>query len=214
MTVEAKACVSIVLLALFSDATGVAAAQTLRDRIREQGRSRPGVPLILPPVAPADLLPKTIEQVASEADAVVLATLFSKGSRLVADQFIATDFAVVVSRAVAGRVPVLPSATPGVTVPLILSVAGGEALVDGVVVRTKNGNLEPIKEGHQYLLFLRSARPDHRPGEYEIYDEAIFEIVDEAVRPLFKDAANIFTGTVDRRASDFVNRIERAGRSR
>ena len=70
-------------------------------------------------------------------------------------------------------------------------------------------DFEPIKDGGQYMLFLRAGRLPG-PGRYEIYYGAIFEVSQNTVRPLLRNAKDIFRGTADARLEDLVGRIQKA----
>lgn len=66
------------------------------------------------------------------------------------------------------------------------------------------------KEGSTYVLFLRPARRSTLPNNYELHAEGIFEIDGDRVIPLFRDAINVFGGTIDRDVNAFTARIRNA----
>jgi hypothetical protein len=189
------------------DVSQIAAAQNLRELARQHAQRNPGVPLEQP-APPGDYWPKTIEELTKEADVVLLAKLSGMRSYLSpTEDRVLTDYTIVEARVIAGRLPTLTSHTPGTVVPLILTVYGGEAIVDGVLIRGTDNDRDAISDGGQYLMFLRrSGHPD--AGRYEIYYGAIFEILPETVRPLLKNAALVFKGTVNPRPQDFISQIQ------
>lgn len=93
--------------------------------------------------------------------------------------------------------------------PLILTVYGGEVIVDSVLIRGTDNDRAAIKDGEQYLLFLRQSR---RPGagRYEIYHGGVFEILQDKVTPLLKRADAVFKGSVGATLKDLIAQIETA----
>jgi hypothetical protein len=176
---------------------------------REQSIRNPGVPLLIPQ-APSDYLPKTIEALARESEVVLLGRMSKVESYLSAsgDQVL-TDFSILAPQVIAGRLNSLSVPRPGEGVPLILTVWGGEVVVDDVPVRGVKTDGEPIKDGAQYLLFLRQARQSG-PGRYEIYYGGAFEIVHSEAKPLLRNADTIFKGTNDTRLTELTSRIQKA----
>lgn len=187
-------------------------AQTLRDRVREFGREHPNAVYRFPR-APVDFAgPQTIEGIARSAE-VVQCRLTKGETRLVADEVVVTDYAIVEPLLLAGRLPAQQTSRPGApATPMILTVWGGKMVVDGVPVEAEGGYAP--KEGGTYVLFLRRARRSTLPNNYELHAEGIFEIDGDRVIPLFRDAINVFGGTIDRDVNAFTARIRNAVRSR
>jgi hypothetical protein len=201
----------LMLVSIFQSST-LASQQNLRTLAREQARRDPSSPILLPS-PPAELWPRAIGEIATDADVVLQARLARSKSYLDSkEDRIHTDYLILEPSVVAGRLLSPTSPAPGLGVPLRLTVWGGEAIVDGVTIRATDTNREPIKDGGNYLLFLK-ASPTREVGLYEIYYGAIFEIVEGAVTPLHKQAADVFKGTIDARLKDFVLRIQTAVRA-
>jgi hypothetical protein len=199
------------MLVAISGLSGIAAAQNLRELAREQAIRNPGVPLVRP-APPGDYWPKAVEELAREADIVLQAKLTRINSYLSStEDRVLTDYSILGPDVIAGRLRLPPMQIPGKTVPLIVSVYGGEVVVEGVPIRVTDQNFEAIKDGRQYLLFLKQSRRAE-PGRYEIYYGGIFEISQEEVKPLLKRADDVFKGTVDARVNDLVARIRAAVR--
>ena len=188
-------------------------AQTLRDRVREFGREHPNAVYRFPR-APVDFGgPQTIEGIARSADVVVQCQLIKGDTRLVADEVVVTDYAIVEPLLLAGRLPAQQTSQPGApTTPMTLSVWGGKMLVDGVPVEAAGGYAP--KEGNTYVLFLRPARRSTLPNNYVLNAEGIFETDGDRVIPLFRDAINVFGGTIDQDMNAFTARIRNAVRTR
>jgi hypothetical protein len=201
---------SLRLLAALVLFPSTAAAQNLRERAREYAREHPGVPYELP-APPGEYWPKTIQEVAREADVVLLAKLSRMKSYLSSNENgVVTDYSIADQSLIAGRLPVLPTQTPGTVVPLILTVNGGEVIVDGGVVRLTDTGREAIKDGGEYLLFLKQSRLRPETGRYDIYYGAIFDISQDMVKPLLRQADGIFKGTTRAPLRDLISQIETA----
>lgn len=182
------------------------AGQNLRELARELGPRNPGQPLYWP-APPGEYSPKGIEKVAAEADVVLRAKLSRSRSYLGPNEDrILTDYSILDGRVIAGRLPLLATRTPGTSIPLILTVYGGDVIVDGVLIRGTDGNFEAIKDGGEYLLFLKQSRSSE-VGRYEVLDGAVFEILQENVRPLLKQADILFKGTVPARLNELLSKI-------
>jgi hypothetical protein len=189
------------------------AAQNLRELAREQARQNPGVPLEQPS-PPGDYWPKTIDELAREAEVILEARLSRVNSYLGSNEDrILTDYAISEATVIAGRLPVIATRTPGVAVPLIVTVYGGQANVDGVLVRAIDVNREAIKDDGRYLVFLRQSRSAGL-GRYEIHYGCIFEIVGDQARPLLRRAEDVYKGTRNASLSDLRERVKRAVRER
>lgn len=204
-----KVVIHLLMLVAIFGGSGIAFAQNLRELAREQAIRSPGVPIVLPS-APAELWPKAIEEIASQADVILQAKLSRINSYLdQKEDRVHTDYRILEPNVIAGRLLPLSMPVPGSGVPLILTVWGGEVIVEGVTIRGVDTNREAIKDGGYYLLFLKPS-PRREAGLYEIYYGAIFEIEQGAVTPLLKQADDVFKGTIDARLKDLVLRIQTA----
>jgi hypothetical protein len=198
----------LLILVAISAVPGIAAPQNLRDLAREQAIRNPGVP-ISQPAPPGNYSPKDIEELAREADVVVLATLTRINSRLSsAEDRVLTDYSITGPNFIAGRLPSLSAKAPGVISPLILTVLGGEVIVEGVPIRGFDQHREEIKDGGQYLLFLKNSRQE--AGRYVVYYGGIFEVSQDKLKPLLKEAERVFKGTAEARVDGLISRIRAA----
>jgi len=204
------ACVIACCLMLSGTALSpLTASQNFPELARRLGPPPDGKPIPVPS-SPGEYWRTTIEDVAREAVVVLRATLSRKYSYLApSEDRILTDYTMVNPQVIAGVLPVTTTETTGAPPPLTLTVWGGEAIVEGVPMRSVNVDIEPINDGGEYLLFLRPDRTPG-PGRYEIYYGAIFEVSQELVRPLLRNARDIFSGTADTRLTELVARIGKA----
>lgn len=204
------AVLQLILLAVFFNVPTAAFSQNLRDQARQQAVQNPGVP-IYQPAPPDGHYPKLVEELAREADLVVHATLSHPHSYLSpGEDRILTDYAIQKPNVIAGRLPQVSARVPGQRVPLILTVWGGVVTLEGVPVRGKDQNRESIRDGGEYLLFLRQSRQPE-PGRYEIYYGGAFEILaGEKVKPLLKRANDVFKDTVDAHLTPLLARVRAA----
>jgi hypothetical protein len=203
----------VICLAMFAATFDVlemaVGAQNLRELAREQAQRKPGVPLDQPS-APRHFRSKTIEELAKEADVVLQGKLSRINSYLAPrEDRVLTAYSISVIDVIAGRMPTLSTPTPGSAVLLILTVYGGEVLVEGVLIRGRDNNREDITDGGQYLMFLRPSRPPEQ-GHYEIYYGGIFEIQHDKMRSIFHQANEAFRGWIDARPQDLMLRIRTA----
>ena len=98
---------------------------------------------------------------------------------------------------------------PAPGTPLILTVEGGETLIEGVTVRSGNPNYGPLRDGGYYLMFLSPSRQPE-PGRYEIFHGGIFEVTQDRVKPLVKTPDIVYKQSVDERRPEFIARIKKA----
>lgn len=148
--------------------TAALARQNLRDLARQQAVRNPGVPLEQP-APPADYRPKTIEELTREADVVLVGQLVRLKSYLgPSEDRILTDYTVLGAKVLGGRLSRMTQPAPGAIPSLTVTVYGGEATVEGVLVRGTDTNRDPIKDGAQYVVFLKESR-SAQAGRYEIY---------------------------------------------
>lgn len=198
--------VAAILLAFgtFEDA----AAQRLREQAREHSVLRPGEPMLQPaPPGPHD--PKSIEELSVGADVVIQARLQKLKSYVNdAGRRVLTDYLIVEPRILAGGFTGAPSPTPGVAAALIMTVFGGEIVLEGVTVRALSQNLDAIHEKREYLLFLRS---DSKQGRYSIYNGGIFDVSSGELTPLLKLGHEFFKDTTrEKRVNEAISRIQAA----
>ncbi|MEO5895595.1 MAG: hypothetical protein ABIS06_07830 [Vicinamibacterales bacterium] len=202
----------IMFVAIFG-ASSVAAPQNLREAARAQAIRNPGVSLEQP-APPSDYEPKAIEELAKESVVVLQARLWKASSYLSQrEDRILTDYQIAQPKVIAGRLGVASPSLPGPVQPLILTEWGGEVLIEGVPVRGTDHSREPIRDGGEYLLFLRESRPP-KPGHYEIFYGAIFEVVQDEVKPLLKEADRVFKGPLEARLKELVLRIQSSVQAR
>jgi hypothetical protein len=91
-----------------------------------------------------------------------------------------------------------------------LIVYGGEIVLEGVRVQGIDNNREAIKNGTQYLLFLKEGRGG-RSGHYEIYYGGIFEVLNgQKVDPLLKAADRVFESAAGTSLKEMIARIQGA----
>lgn len=190
------------------------AAQNLRESARRQLAQNPGRALLLP-APPADYLPKSVEELTTESDVVVQARLVEDRSYLSRNEdYVLTDYRIQAPQIIAGRPSARTSPVPGQGTPLTLTVFGGDVMLEGVLVRAIDNNREPIKNGGQYLLFLKEA-PGGQPGQYWIYYGGIFELLDGGrLDPLMKAASRVFHDAQGVALKEMVERIQAAKRVR
>lgn len=208
------AIVQVLLLLVLISVPRSAFSQNLRDLARQQAVQNPGVPLDQP-APPGDYQPKSVEELAREADLVMHATLSRPHSYLSSSEDrILTDYSIQKPIVVAGRLPDVSARIPGQVQPLVLTVWGGTVTIEGIPVRGTDYNREPITDGGEYLLFLRKSRVPE-PGRYEIYYGGAFEISQgERVKPLLKQAKDVFKDTVDERLTQLLARVRKAVQAR
>jgi hypothetical protein len=164
----------------------------------------------LQPASPAHFEPKTIEALTREAEVVVQATLVLARSYVSpqADRVL-TDYAIVTPTILAGRSPVSTPSRAGTAPALILTVYGGEVVLEGVTVRGFDTSREPITNGGQYLLFLMPSRSG-QAGQYEIYYGGIFEIGAGNARALIRERDRVFKDAADVSLRSLLDRIQAA----
>src|SRR5262245_59314396 len=120
----------VLMLCAVAGVSVVVAAQNLRELAREQSTRNPGV-AIDQPAPPGDYGPKTIAQLAREADVVLLGRLKRIGSYLSSNEDrVLTDYSIAEANTVAGHMPVVATQIPGKSETPILTVFGGEVTVE------------------------------------------------------------------------------------
>jgi hypothetical protein len=191
-----------------------AGAQPLNELAKAHSRKYPGTPLIqVGP--PGDYLPKTIEELTREAEIVIHARLVRLKSYVGADgERVLSDFAIRGNVMLAARTADAAAAVQGgITGTLIVTVFGGEVMIEGVEVQSSSGGSAAITDGGEYLLFLKKAR---RPGagRYEPYYGAVFSIEEGKLKPLLRDGNRVFKDASEAALPEVVSQIEAAARFR
>ena len=174
----------------------------------------PGMPMIQ--VSPlGDYLPKTIEELTREADVVIDARLMRLKSYVGADgRNVLSDFAIRDHLLLAAQSSEAAAAVQGnVTAPLIVTVDGGEVIIDGVHVRSHDANRRSITDGGEYLVFLKKARQPGA-GRYELYYGAVFSIEEGKLKPLLRDGNRVFNDAYEAALPEVVSKVEAAARFR
>jgi hypothetical protein len=188
--------------------------QALREVARRQAIENPGVPL-QHVSGPVEYVPKPVEQVANGAIAIVLGKLVRlKGYVDASGTAVLTDYLITEPTVVAGQLPTLVERVPTPGKSLILTVVGGETIIEGVIIRSESPSFDPIEERTQYLLFLG---PSQQPGptRFETHYGGIFQVLPNKLKPLMKQADRILQGfTADEPAHVFVARMQKAVKAR
>jgi len=119
---------------------------------------------------------------------------------------------------IAGELPAPTQRVPRPGTSPILTVYGGEVVLEGVTVRCTDNNRDAIKDGAQYLIFLRPSRAPSTAGasRYEVYHGVIFEVSGDQVRGLLNNADHVFADLLKHRPTpkDLVARIQKAAQAR
>ena len=215
---SSKALVYLFAIATCLGVSSPVASQELLELARAQAIRRPGRPVEIP-AAPAHNPPKTLDQLTNEAVAVVQVTLSrinsyvgSRGDRVL------TDYLITTPMVIAGELPAPTQRVPRPGTSPILTVYGGEVVLEGVTVRCTDNNRDAIKDGAQYLIFLRPSRAPSTAGasRYEVYHGVIFEVSGDQVRGLLNNADHVFVDLLKDRATpkDLVARIQKAAQAR
>jgi hypothetical protein len=190
-----------------------AGGQHLREMAKIHARKYPGMPLLqVGPVG--DYLPKTIEELTREAEIVIHARLARLKSYVGADgERVLSDFAIRDQLLLAARTADAAAAAQGASQPLIVTVYGGEVMVEGVEVQSSSANSAAITDGGEYLLFLMKARLPGT-GRYEPYYGAVFSIEQGKLKPLLRDGNIVFKDAYEVALPEVVSKIEAAARFR
>jgi hypothetical protein len=181
--------------------------QTLSDQVR----LNPGTPVNIG--VERTFAPMTIEGLARGAHVVLQARLSKLKSYLMADdENVVTDYLLIGPQVIAGDLPVT-SSTPGATVPVVLGVWGGEVMVNGTpIIATDHNMTEELKNGTEYLLFLRKFGKE--AGHYQIYNGGVFAIERGYARPLIVQSDATFRGASHAPLAELIPRIQRGAKSR
>jgi hypothetical protein len=190
-----------------------AGAQPLNELAKAHSRKYPGTPL-LQVGPPGDYLSKTIEELTREAEVVIHARLVRLKSYVGADgERVLSDYAIRDNVMLAARTADAAAVVQGASQTLIVTLFGGELMIEGVEVRSSDANLAAIADGGEYLLFLMKARRAG-PGRYEPYYGAVFSIEQGKLKPLLRDGNRVFKDAYEAALPEVVSQIEAAARFR
>ena len=194
----------ITITVVFGILSSVGFAQTtITERIR-LAKEKPGTPVIVGTLGEPTTM--NVEELAKQATLVLEATVTRIRTYINAtDTAVVTDFAMTPLRVLAGQVPVTASRAPGVASPLIVTVYGGEVVKDGITIRAENHTLEPLKDRSTYLLFLRPSPQE--PRQFNVFNAAVFEVMDDTVRPLARGGRQLFGDFIGVPRADLARRI-------
>ena len=210
----------LVVVGLTLGVSSPAVAQDLLEMARHYAVRYPGQPVQIPS-SPGHYEAKTLEQLTHEAVAVVQATLRWRRSYIggTRGDRVLTDYEITAPLAIAGQWPVSVQRVPGPGAPLpVLTVFGGEVVLEGVTVRAHDVNRAQIKDAAEYIVFLRPSRGASRAREiaYEIYQGGIFDISGDHVTGLLKNADDVFADFLKDRPKpdELLARIQKAAQHR
>jgi hypothetical protein len=203
---DMRLCIVAAAVALFIMARPLT-GQTLSDQVRMS----PGTPVKID--LQREFAPMTIEALAKGAHVVLQARLSKLGSYLMPDdENVVTDYMLIGPRVIAGELPVT-SSTLGATVPLVLGAWGGEVMLNGTaIIATDHTMTEDLKNGTEYLLFLKKF--GKVAGHYQIYNGAVFAIEQGYARALIVHSDAIFRGASHVPVAELIPRIQRGAKSR
>jgi hypothetical protein len=152
-------------------------------KVKEPGvYIEPGTPVINPEVPPVSFEEFT-RNLACEADAVVTATIKDQTSQLTEDkEFIFTDYSAAVEEIHKNN----QSAPISANIIITITRPGGRVEIKGKVVAALDAAFKPLKEGHQYLLFLKyvpqtGAYQTIRQGSFLIKGNTLVAMTDEPI---------------------------------
>jgi hypothetical protein len=214
-----KAFVYLFIVGMVLSVSRPAIGQELLELARAQAMRYPGLPVQIPS-PPGHYERKTVDQLTNEAVAVVQAKLSrirsyvggSRGDRVL------TDYLIIEPAVIAGQLPALVQRVPSSGTSPILTVYGGEVVIEGVTVRCTDTDRAAIEDGAQHLIFLRPARTPGTSGtgRYEIHYGGIFEVSADEVKALLKNADDVFSDFLQERPKpkDLVARIQKAAQHR
>ncbi len=158
-----------------------------------------------------DYNPKTIEQLTAEADLVVVCTLTRGKSYLSPnEEDVFTDYMISEYRILAGTL-MATSGPLGSVTPPVLTMFGGEVMLDGVPALTRNFNFGPFADG-RYLLFLGGGGKE--PWRYRLWHAGVFALNGEQARPMLNQSESVYVGVEQTLASALIARVEDAARGR
>jgi hypothetical protein len=156
-----------------------------------------------PGEAPFDFQ-KFLQEMAGEADAVVIGTVRDKSSQLTEDEdYVFTDYDMTVAEVLKDNAaaPIQPNKGIVVTRP------GGTILLDGRIVEALDESFQPLRKKNQYLLFLRFIPST---GAYEaLNSKAGFRIGDDKISKLTKEPLAFDDANV----ASFINEVRAASSS-
>lgn len=161
----------------------------------------PGMPE-LSPTGGATLPANTLENLTSNADAIVVVTVKSKVSQLTeSENFIFTDYEVTVTEVLKDNSDAPLVAGNGITIVR----PGGAVRVEGRVVRAIDRSAKPLQVGKQYLFFLcyipATGAYQAAPGasSFNIVNNKLVSLTDDALDANFQNGKD---------AAPFINEIQ------
>jgi hypothetical protein len=187
---------------------------TIPERVRAKVADRTNEPIMVVGTH-RDFTAMPLEQLARESQLVLVATLQWKRSYLTPDErHIETDFRIVPNQIISGQFPASVTATPTQTYESILTVSGGDVMLEGRTVTEPDSRREMPVNNHRYLLFLVPFGP--QPARYQIQNVGIFELKDNGtLRSLLKgDHRNGYEDITDLPTNEILTQIRQAPRSR
>jgi hypothetical protein len=138
---------------------------------------------------------------------VLLATLTRGQSHLTPnEEHVVTDYLVSDNQVLAGTLPAVLGQL-GATPAVVITVYGGEIVLEGKTARSMNYNMDLPSNG-RYVVFLK--QDGTVPGHYWIYNGAIFSINADQVRPLLKQSEDTFGGVHRAPASALIQRVQKS----
>jgi hypothetical protein len=108
----------------------------------------------------------SLEQLAAGADLVLEGRLTHPRSYLSEDKHIYTDYQIRPGRVLVDRNSFFTRATPGAPTTLVVTLYGGEVVVNGISATLVDHSYVKRPSEGRYLMFLRN-KPD-RPNEFEV----------------------------------------------
>jgi hypothetical protein len=171
------------------------APQVLNEGAKLHAQRFPGEPMVL--VGPIGRpTPITIAELTQKADVVLHARLFKLKTYIGRDgEHVLTDWAIRDSNLLAARTDSAMARAMDATKPLVVTMYGGELTIEGVRVVASPAEKRSVVDGGEYLVFLMPSRGGG--DRYEPYHDGVFAVEEGKVKPLVRDAGNIFKDAAD-----------------
>jgi hypothetical protein len=202
----------LIAMAIVVLSTDAFAQTNLLEWVRQQARRDPNGTIQLP-APPGHYDAKPLEDLERESAVVLTGKLRRKSSYLgLKEDRVHTDYNITEVTVISGRLTLPAESISGEKVWPIVTVWGGETVVEGIRVRAIDRNFDAIEDGGDYLVFLRAARQSPI-ARYEIYDGAIFEIGAQYVTPLLKHGDDIFAWARELPMSELIAKIRASGKA-
>jgi hypothetical protein len=146
-------------------------------------------------------LQRLLQEMAGNADAVVVGTVTNKSSQLTEDEdYVFTDYEMSVGEVLKDN-PAAPIRTNN---RITVTRPGGTILLNGRVVEAIDEAFQPLRKKGQYLVFLRFI--PSTGGYQALNSKASFQIDDDEVGKLTKEPLSIG----DAKVSAFMNEVRAA----